>query len=149
MTKIFLQSSFKSHVSYGGLVYSRMQVYNSKKNPWEFFSRGNWGHSRLHSFPLLPIPIAVGNRIPTVICNAMHALPCCVVACLQRVTSTVRARVLSKAPPNVTPTVAPVDTRLTRLLTSAAQVYTQFVASAVFTCIGALGTPPPPNGAPR
>ena len=64
----------------------------------------------------------------------------------QRATSTVRARVLSKAPPNVTATVAPVDTRLTRLLTSAAQVYTQFVASAVFTCVGALGTPPTERG---
>ena len=121
-----------------------MQVYNSKKNPWEFFPVGIGAipvyiHSRSFLFPL-PLGIAFPRS------SVMQCMRCDVVS--QRATSTARARVLSKAPPNVTPTVAPVDTRLTRLLTSAAQVYTQFVASAVFTCIGALGTPPPTERGP-
>ena len=91
-TNIFVQSSFimlcqlwwnsamvhKSQLEgHTGLVYSLMQVYNGKKNLWEFFSTGIdvipipvYVHS--HSFPfprcsLISIPI--GNPFPMVISN--------------------------------------------------------------------------------
>ena len=146
MTKIFLQSSFKSHVSYGGLVYSRMQVYNSKKNPWEFFSRGNWSHSRLHSFPLLPIPIAVGNRIPTVICNAMHALRCCVpAACDEYCTGSCSQQGTAKCDTN---SCASGHTFNATAYVCGPGIYTICSQCRLYLHWGP-GHPPPPNGAPR